>query len=80
MYFGSLRSLLKAIFNKHSSPECVQVFRAMGTFASNEGTQSMEDALPVGANIFDAVRHLLRAPSNQDRSLDTENYPDLPFA
>ena len=66
---------------KHGNREYVQVLRLMETFAINEVTQAIEDALKLGTISFDAVRHLLlcRIELRPPR-LDMENYPHLPLA
>jgi hypothetical protein len=57
--FAQLRRLLEARLKKHGSREYVQVLRLMETFAINEVTHAIEDALKLGTISFDAVRHLL---------------------
>jgi hypothetical protein len=57
--FAQLRRLLEARLKKQGSREYVQVLRLMETFAINEVTHAIEDALKLGTISFDAVRHLL---------------------
>ena len=79
--FAQLRRLLEARLKKHGSREYVQVLRLMETFAINEVTHAIEDALKLGIISFDAVRHLL--PCRIERRpprLDMGNYPHLPMA
>ena len=79
--FAQLRRLLEARLRKHGSREYVQVLRLMETFAINEVTHAIEDALLLGTISFDAVRHLLlcRVERRPPR-LDMDNYPHLPMA
>ena len=79
--FAQLRHLLEARLKKHGSREYVQVLRLMETFAVNEVTHAIEDALKLGTISFDAVRHLLLCRIEQrPPRLDMENYPHLPMA
>ena len=53
----------------------------METFAINEVTHAIEDALKLGTISFDAVRHLLLCRiERRPPRLDMENYPHLPMA
>ncbi len=53
----------------------------METFAIEEVTRAIDDALQLGTISFDAVRHLLLCRSErQPPRLDMENYPHLPMA
>jgi transposase len=79
--FAELRRLLEAKLRKHGSREYVQVLRLMETFAVNEVTHAIEDALKLGTISFDAVRHLLLCRiERRPPRLDMENYPHLPMA
>ena len=79
--FVQLRRLLEARLKKHGSREYVQVLRLMETFAINEVTHAIEDALKLGTISFDAVRHLLLCRiERRPPRLDMENYPHLPMA
>jgi transposase len=79
--FIQLRRLLEARLKKHGSREYVQVLRLMETFAINEVTHAIEDALKLGTISFDAVRHLLLCRiERRPPRLDMENYPHLPMA
>jgi transposase len=79
--FAQLRRLLEARLRKHGSREYVQVLRLMETFAINEVTHAIEDALKLGTISFDAVRHLLLCRiEHRPPRLDMENYPHLPMA
>ena len=52
-----LRRLLEARLSKHGSREYIQVLRLLETFALEEVTGAVEDALRLGTISFDAVRH-----------------------
>jgi hypothetical protein len=79
--FAELRRLLEARLKKHGSREYVQVLRLMETFALEEVTHAIEDALLMGTISFDAVRHpLLCRIERRPPRLDMENYPHLPMA
>jgi hypothetical protein len=75
----SYERLLEARLKKHG--EYVQVLRLMETFAIEEVTRAINDALRLSTISFDAVRHLLlcRMECRPPR-LDMENYPHLPLA
>jgi len=73
--------LLEARLKKHGSREYVQVLRLMETFAIDEVTHAIEDALQLGTISFDAVKHLLLCRiERRPPRLDMENYPHLPLA
>jgi hypothetical protein len=75
-----LRRLLEARL-KHGGREYVQVLRLLETFAIDEVTQAIDDALELGAIGFDAVKHLLLCRiERRPPRLDMENYPHLPLA
>jgi len=57
--FAQLRRLLDARLKKHGSREYVQVLRLLETFALEEVTDAVEEALELGTIGFDAVKHLL---------------------
>ena len=79
--FARLRRLLEARLRKHGSREYVQVLRLLETFAIEEVTHAIEDALQLGTISFDAVRHLLLCRiERRPPRLDMENYPHLPLA
>jgi hypothetical protein len=79
--FAQLRRLLEARLKKHGSREYVQVLRLMETFALEEVTLAIEDALRLGTISCDAVRHLLLCRiERRPPRLDMENYPHLPLA
>jgi hypothetical protein len=53
----------------------------METFAIDEVTHAIEDALQLGTISFDAVKHLLLCRiERRPPRLDMENYPHLPLA
>ena len=79
--FATLRRLLEARLKKHGSREYVQVLRLMETFAIEEVTRAIEDALHLGTIGFDAVKHLLLCRiERRPPRLDMQNYPHLPLA
>ncbi len=79
--FAQLRRLLEARLKKHGAREYVQVLRLMETFAFEEVTRAINDALQLGTISFDAVRHLLLCRiERRPPRLDMENYPHLPLA
>ena len=79
--FAPLRRLLEARLKKHGSREYVQVLRLLETFAIEEVTRAIEDALQLCTISFDAVRHLLLCRiERMPPRLDMENYPHLPLA
>ncbi len=79
--FAELRRLLQARLNKHGSREYIQVLRLLETFAVEEVTGAVEDALRLGTISFDAVRHLLLCRiERRPPRLDLANWPHLPMA
>jgi hypothetical protein len=79
--FTHLRRLLEARLRKQGSREYVQVLRLMESFACEEVTHAVEQALRLGTISFDAVRHLLLCRiERRPPRLDMENYPHLPLA
>jgi hypothetical protein len=79
--FAQLRRLLEARLKKHGAREYVQVLRLLETFALDEVTHAIEDALRWNAISFDAVRHLLLCRiERRPPRLDMANWPHLPLA
>jgi hypothetical protein len=79
--FAELRRLLEARLNKHASREYIQVLRLLETFALQEVTPAIEDALRLNTIGFDAVRHLLLCRiERRPPRLDLQNWPHLPAA
>jgi transposase len=77
--FADLRRLLEARLKKHAGREYIQVLRLLETFALEEVTAAVEDALRLGAISFDAVRHLLLCRiERRPPRLDLQNWPHLP--
>ena len=53
----------------------------METFAIEEVTRAIDDALQLGTISFDAVKHLMLCRiERRPPRLDMENYPHLPLA
>src|SRR5579863_4034037 len=79
--FDELRRLMEARLGKKGKRECVQVLRLLETFALEEVTYAVRQALQLGAISFDAVKHLLLCHiERRPARLDLENYPHLPVA
>jgi hypothetical protein len=79
--FLTLRRLLEARLGKPGSREYIQVLRLLETFALEQVTGAVEDALRLGAISFDAVKHLLLCRiERRPPRLDMENWPHLPLA
>jgi len=79
--FLSLRRLLEVRLKKHANREYIQVLRLLETFALEEVTAAIEDALHLGTISFDAVRHLLLCRiEHKPPRLDLTNWPHLPLA
>jgi len=79
--FITLRRLLEARLKKYASREYIQVLRLLETFALEEVTGAVEDALRLGTISFDAVRHLLLCRiERRPPRLDLANWPHLPLA
>jgi transposase len=79
--FADLRRLLEARLKKHASREYIQVLRLLETFALEEVTPAIEDALRLNTISFDAVRHLLLCRiERRPPRLDLQNWPHLPAA
>ena len=70
----------KLRLKKHGSREYIQVLRLLETFALEEVSGAIEDALRMGTISFDAVRHILLCRiERRPPRLDLENYPHLPL-
>ena len=79
--FAHLRHLLEARLKKHASREYIQVLRLLETFAVEEVTAAVADALRLGTISFDAVRHLVLCRiERRPPRLDLTNWPHLPAA
>jgi hypothetical protein len=64
----------------HASREYIQVLRLLETFALEEVTAAIEDALRLCTISFDAVRHLLLCRiERRPPRLDLQNWPHLPL-
>ena len=78
--FEHLRRLLEVRLNKHGRREYIQVLRLLETFALNEVSGAVEDALRMNTLSFDAVRHLLLCRiERRPPRLDLQNWPHLPL-
>ena len=78
--FGHLRRLLEARLKKHGRREYIQVLRLLETFALNEVSIAVEDALRMNTISFDAVRHLVLCRiERRPPRLDLQNWPHLPL-
>ena len=78
--FAELRRLLEARLKKHASREYIQVLRLLETFALEEVTAAIEEALRMRAISFDAIRHLLLCRiERRPPRLDLQNWPHLPL-
>ena len=79
--FATLRRLIEARLNKHAGREYIQVLRLLETFALEEVTHAVEDALRWNTISFDAVRHLLLCRiERRPPRMDMANWPHLPLA
>jgi hypothetical protein len=79
--FAHLRRLLEVRLKKHASREYIQVLRLLESFAFEEVTAAVQDALRLGTISFDAVRHLLLCRlERRPPRLDLTNWPHLPAA
>jgi len=79
--FATLRRLLEARMGKPGKREFVQVLRLMETFAVDDVTAAVRDAIQRGAIGFDAVKHLLLCRiERRPPRLDMAIYPYLPKA
>jgi transposase len=78
--FGHLRRLLEVRLKKHGRREYIQVLRLLETFALNEVSGAIEDALRMNTISFDAVRHLVLCRiERRPPRLDLQNWPHLPL-
>ena len=75
-----LRRLLELRLKKHGRREFIQVLRLLETFALEEVSAAIEDALRMNTISFDAVRHIVlcRIECRPPR-LDLQNWPHLPL-
>jgi hypothetical protein len=79
--FLTLRRLLEAKLGMPGNREYIQVLRLLETFALEQVTGAVEDALRLGTISFDAVKHLLLCRiERRSPRLDMENWPHLPLA
>ena len=79
--FTTLRRLLESRLGKPGSREYIQVLRLLETFALQQVTGAVEDALRLGTISFDAAKHLLLCRiERRPPRLDMENWPHLPLA
>ncbi|MGB9107085.1 MAG: IS21 family transposase [Telluria sp.] len=79
--FAQLRRLLEARLKKHAAREYIQVLRLLETFAVEEVTAAVADALRLGTISFDAVRHLVLCRiERRPPRLDLDQWPHLPLA
>jgi hypothetical protein len=79
--FAQLRRLIEGRLKKHASREYIQVLRLLETFALEEVTHAIEDALRLNTISFDAVRHLVLCRiERRPPRLDLQNWPHLPTA
>jgi transposase len=72
--FATLRRKIEARLKKHAGREYIQVLRLLETFALDEVTHAIEDALQWNTISFDAVRHLVlcrieRRPPRMDMAM-----------
>jgi hypothetical protein len=78
--FAQLRRLLEARLKKNAAREYIQVLRLRETFALEEVTHAIEDALRISTISFDAVRHLVLCRiDRRPPRLDMANWPHLPL-
>jgi transposase len=79
--FADWRRLLEARLRKQAAREYIQVLRLLETFALQEVTAAVEDALRLNTISFDAVRHLVLCRiERRPPRLDLANWPHLPAA
>jgi len=79
--FQELRRQMEARLGKRGRREYVQVLRLLETFALEEVSAAIRQAILWQAISFDAVKHLvLCALEQRPPKLDLENYPHLPLA
>ncbi len=79
--FATLRRLLEGRMGKPGKREFVQVLRLMETFAIDDVTAAVRDAIKRGAVGFDAIKHLVLCRiERRPPRLDMAVYPYLPKA
>ncbi len=79
--FATLRRLLEGRMGKPGKREFVQVLRLMETFAIDDVTAAVRDAIQRGAVGFDAIKHLVLCRiERRPPRLDMAVYPYLPKA
>ena len=72
---------MRPLSSSRCSREYIQVLRLLETFALEQVTGAVEDALRLGTISFDAVKHLLLCRiERRPPRLDMENWPHLPLA
>jgi len=77
--FTEMRRLMEARLDKKGKREFVQTLRLLETFALQEVSLAIDDALRMGTIAFDAVKHLLLCRiERRPARLDLGNYPHLP--
>src|SRR5271156_1028508 len=78
--FPYLRRLLEMRLKKHGRREYIQVLRLLETFALDEVSGAIEDALRMSTISFDAVRHIVLCRiEHRPPRLDLQNWPHLPL-
>lgn len=78
--FLHLRRLLEVRLKKNGRREYIQVLRLLETFALEEVSAAIEDALRMNTISFDAVRHIVLCRIEQrPPRLDLQNWPHLPL-
>lgn len=78
--FRHLRRLMELRLNKQGRREYIQVLRLLETFALEEVSAAIDDALRMNTISFDAVRHLLLCRiEHRPPRLDLHNWPHLPL-
>jgi hypothetical protein len=78
--FLHLRRLLELRLKKHGRREYIQVLRLLETFALEEVSGAIEDALRMNTISFDAVRHIVLCRiERRPPRLDLQNWPHLPL-
>jgi len=80
-YFGGVPTRILYDNTKIAVAKILGGTERQRTFALEEVTQAIEDALALGTISFDAVRHLMLCRiERRPPRLDMENYPHLPLA
>ena len=73
--------MLEARLKKNTAREYIQVLRLLETFALEEVTHAIEDALRLNMISFNAVRHLVLCRiERRPPRMDMANWPHLPLA